>query len=135
MDWLAGSRLHLVDVVLTRGAVLCALLLAGFEPAAMGAYVVIVAIQAVFVHANFAPRARWLERVLVMPRFHHWHHAAHEEAVNVNYAVHLPWLDRWFGTHHLPADAWPERYGLVGETEPDGFLAQLAWPFRRAQAP
>ncbi|MEQ1731221.1 MAG: sterol desaturase family protein [Vicinamibacterales bacterium] len=132
MDWLAGSRLHLVDVVLTRGAVLCALLLMGFEPLAMGAYVGIVAVQAVFVHANFAPRARWLERVIVLPRFHHWHHAAHDEAVNCNFAVHLPWLDRWFGSHHLPRDAWPERYGLIGETGPEGFLAQLAWPFRRA---
>ena len=30
MDWLAGSRLHLIEVVLTRSLVLAALLLAGF---------------------------------------------------------------------------------------------------------
>ncbi len=40
----------------------------------------------------------------------------------------LPILDRLFGTRYLP-ETWPERYG-VGEPQPDGYLRQLAWPFR-----
>jgi lathosterol oxidase len=35
MDWLAGSRLHLVDVIATRGLVLLALLVAGFAQSAL----------------------------------------------------------------------------------------------------
>ena len=44
-------------------------------------------------------------------RYHHWHHAADKEAVDVNFAIHLPFIDRLFGTYHLPKDAWPKRYG------------------------
>jgi sterol desaturase/sphingolipid hydroxylase (fatty acid hydroxylase superfamily) len=45
--------------------------------------------------------------------------------------VHLPWIDRMFGTAHEPG-RWPRAYGLAGETAPKGLAAQLAWPFRRA---
>jgi len=33
-----------------------------------------------------------------VPRFHHWHHGIEEEAIDVNFAIHFPWLDRLFGT-------------------------------------
>lgn len=131
LDWLAGSRLHLVDVVATRALVLLPLAVLGFAPAAIYAYLTLVSVHAVFIHANFAPRARVLERMVVMPRFHHWHHAAEAAAVNRNYAVHLPWLDRIFGTAYEPG-RWPRAYGLVGEEAPAGLLGQLAWPFRRS---
>lgn len=130
MDWIAGSRLHLLDVVVTRGLVLLPLVVMGFDSRAVLAYLVLVSFHAVFIHANFAPRARWLERWLAMPRFHHWHHAIEPEARDRNFAVHLPIIDRWFGTHHLPDDAWPQGYGIPGVTAPDGYFRQLAWPLR-----
>lgn len=131
LDWLAGSRFHVVEVVLVRAMVLVPLTLAGFSRGALAAYLGFVALHAVFIHANFRPTAPWLERLLVMPRFHHWHHAAHEEAVDRNFAVHLPWLDRLFGSYHLPGEAWPERYGLMGVVPPAGYLAQQLAPLRR----
>ncbi|QZH74744.1 MAG: sterol desaturase family protein [Erythrobacter sp.] len=131
MDWLAGSRLHLVDVLVTRGLVLLALVLAGFAQSVVYAYLALVSFHAVFIHANFAPRARWLERWIAMPRFHHWHHAIEPEARDVNFAVHLPMIDRWFGTHHLPSDQWPGGYGIADEKAPAGWLAQFVWPLRR----
>lgn len=127
MDWLAGSRLHVVDAVLTRALVYLVLFLVGFDAGAIGAYLVFVAAQATFVHANVGWRLRWLEPWLVTPRFHHWHHA--DSPIDVNFAVHLPWLDRLFGTFHLPAAAWPERYGLAGGVAPRGFWRQLIAPF------
>jgi len=130
MDWIAGSRLHVVDVVITRGAVLLPLLVIGFDPIAVYAYLALVSFHAVFIHANFAPRAAWLERWIAMPRYHHWHHAIEEEARDRNFAVHLPMIDRWFGTHHLPGDAWPRGYGIGGEPAPEGYIRQLVWPFR-----
>ena len=124
MDWLAGSRLHVVDAVLTRALVFAALMSLGFAPAAIGAYLVFVAAQATFVHANVSWRLHWLEPWLVTPRFHHWHHASSVQ--NVNFAVHLPWLDRLFGSHHLPAHDWPAHYGLAGgQRGPRGFWRQL----------
>lgn len=127
MDWLAGSRLHLIDAVLTRSMVYVPLFLLGFDSSVLAGYVILVAVQATFVHANLGWRLGWLERWLATPRFHHWHHA--EAPIDVNFAVHLPWLDRLFGTHHLPPTAWPDRYGLGdGAAAPRGFWRQLTEP-------
>ncbi|MFN3988702.1 MAG: sterol desaturase family protein [Erythrobacter sp.] len=131
MDWLAGSRLHLVDVIVTRGLVLLALLVAGFTQSAVYAYLALVSFHAVFIHANFAPRCAWLERWIAMPRFHHWHHGVEAEARDVNFAVHLPVIDRWFGTYHMPEGRWPEGYGIAGESAPEGWGRQLVWPLKR----
>lgn len=130
MDWLAGSRLHIVDAVLTRGLIYATLFVLGFAPLAIGAYLLFVAAQATFVHANVGWRLGWLEPLLATPRFHHWHHA--EAPADKNFAVHLPLYDRLFGTFHMPGEAWPTRYGLAsGKPGPRGFWRQLVAPFTR----
>ena len=73
----------------------------GFAPAAIYAYLTFVSLHAVFIHANFAPRAGWLERLLVMPHFHHWHHAALPRTLH-NFSNLAPWTDVLFGTYHCP---------------------------------
>lgn len=130
MDWIAGSRLHLGDVVLTRAFSFVPLFLMGFSEAAMLAYVVLVSFQAVLIHANIRWRSRWLRWLVTTPEYHHWHHSAEAEAVDKNFAVHLPVIDRVFGTAYLP-DHWPRHYGVAGNPVPEGWLAQLAYPFRR----
>ncbi len=130
LDWLAGSRLHLLDAVTTRALVLIPLQLAGFAEPALYAYLVFVSFHAVFIHANVSFSFGPLDAVVVTPRFHHWHHAAAPEARDRNFAVHLPWLDRLFGTWHFPPKAWPARYGIAGDPVPEGYLAQLAYPVR-----
>ena len=129
LDWLAGSRLHLVDIVVTRGLSFVPLYVLGFAAPAVYAYLVFVSFLAVFIHANVRLDWRALDWVLVTPRFHHWHHAA--SPVDKNFAVHLPWLDRIFGTAHLPAGRWPEAYGIEGHPVPEGYWRQLVWPLRR----
>jgi len=89
---------------------------------------VFVSFHAVFIHANVRFRFGLLEQVLATPRAHHWHHAV--APVDVNFAVHLPVLDRAFGTQHLPRDAWPEAYGIGGDRVPEGWWPQLLWPLR-----
>ncbi len=87
--------------------------------------------QAVLIHANVRFRFGWLRHVLATPEFHHWHHAAEPEAVDRNFAVHLPVLDRIFGTAHMPG-RWPREYGIAGNPVPEGWGAQLVYPFRPA---
>lgn len=130
LDWLAGSRLHVVDAVTTRALVLVPLQLLGFAEPALYAYLVFVSFHAVFIHANVRFSMGVLESLLVTPRFHHWHHAAAHEARDRNFAVHLPWLDRLFGTTHFPPKQWPDRYGILGDPVPEGYLGQLTYPFR-----
>jgi lathosterol oxidase len=129
MDWLAGSRLHVVDVLVTRGLVLVPLFLLGFAQPAFYAYVVFVGFHAVFIHANVRFRFGWLDYVITTPRGHHWHHAV--QPADKNFAVHLPLLDRVFGTQHLPGDEWPPEYGISGPRVPEGWWAQQSSPFRR----
>ncbi len=131
MDWLAGSRLHLVDVAITRGLTYIPIYVLGFAAAPLFAYIGFVSIQATFIHANVRFRFGPLRWLLATPQFHHWHHGAEAEAVDKNFAVHLPLLDWLFGTFHLPGDRWPAAYGLAdGEAVPRGWLRQFALPFR-----
>jgi sterol desaturase/sphingolipid hydroxylase (fatty acid hydroxylase superfamily) len=133
MDWLAGSRLHVVDVVLTRGLTFVPLFLLGFDTGPLYAYLTFVSLHAVFIHANVSWRfPRVVEELIVTPRFHHWHHAAEAAAVDKNFAVHLPWLDRLFGSYYCPPGAWPTEYGIENSRVPEGYLAQLAYPATKA---
>lgn len=132
MDWLAGSRLHVVDVVLTRGITFVPLFVLGFDQGPLMAYLVFVSLHAVFIHANVSwAFPRWVEALVVTPRFHHWHHAREVEAHDTNFAVHFPWIDRLFGTYYAPPGQWPTGYGLDAAHVPDGFAAQLMHPFQR----
>jgi len=130
MDWLAGSRVHLVEVILTRSAVLLPLVLVGFSPDAVNAYVVLVGLQAVLAHANLNVNFGWFEYLMVTPRYHHWHHARHPDYMDVNYAIHLPLVDMLMGTFRRPPPgSWPEEYGVMKlETVPRGIVAQTVMP-------
>ncbi len=132
LDWLAGSRVHLVETVLTRSIVLLPLMVLGFSTPAVNAYVILVGLQAVVAHANIGVRFGWLEYVLVLPRYHHWHHARHVDYWDRNYAIHLPLVDMLMGSFKLPRDgSWPEEYGVLRlETVPQGIVAQHLMPFR-----
>lgn len=133
MDWLAGSRLHLVEVLITRSLVLAALLMAGFSRGVIDAYVVIVGFHAVLNHANVnlpSRRLGFLRHLIVTPSYHHWHHACEPAALGRNYAAHLPFIDRLFGTQLLGTPPWPARYGVLEDDVPEGFWAQTLHPFR-----
>ncbi len=90
-----------------------------------------VAFHATFSHTDFRPRTRWIEPYFVTCRYHHWHHAADPDAIDVNFAIHFPIIDKLFGTYYLPKDAWPEKYGLIDSSMPPGFFRQFVFPFKR----
>lgn len=129
MDWLAGSRLHLVEIALDRALVMIPLYLLGPSKAALDAYVVFAALQAVFIHANVSVAFGPLKYLIATPQFHHWHHSSDKPAIDTNYAVHLPVLDKLFGTFHMPGLHWPAQYGTVTRL-PRTFVAQWLYPFR-----
>jgi sterol desaturase/sphingolipid hydroxylase (fatty acid hydroxylase superfamily) len=134
MDWLAGGRMHFVEIVLLRGVTSLPLLTLGFLPSVTQAYVGLVYVWASLVHANVGGDFDRLGKWLVVPRFHHWHHAIDAEGVDKNFAIHFPLFDRLFGTHYLPDGKWPSGYG-VPEKVPNGYLAQFRYPFvRKASA-
>ncbi len=135
MDWLAGSRQHMLELIFTRVCVLAPLYILGFSEAAMNGYILIVGFQAVFNHANVHLPWGPLKYVLVTPNFHHWHHASDDEAIDKNYAAHYAFIDYLFGTAVKSKNQFPEQYGVVGDYMPDGFVQQQLFPFRRAKKP
>jgi len=132
MDWLAGSRLHFADIAVTRAVSYLPIFLLGFGEGPLFAYIVFVSFHATFIHTNFRFDFGPLKWLFVVPRFHHWHHTSDLTFADKNFAVHLPFLDRLFGTYFLPRDEWPKAYGVDdAEVPPSGFFAQLAYPFGR----
>jgi len=129
MDWLAGSRQHILELIITRTLVLAPIYVLGFSKEVIDAYIIIVGFQAVFNHANVSVRLGPLRYVIVTPNFHHWHHSQDDEAIDRNYAAHFAFLDYFFGTAVKSDRAWPERYGVTGDYVPNGFFKQLAFPF------
>lgn len=129
MDWLAGSRQHILEVIITRTMVLAPIFVLGFSKEVIDTYIVIVGFQAVFNHANVSVRLGPLRYVIVTPNFHHWHHSQDDEAIDKNYAAHYAFLDHLFGTAVQAERAWPKQYGVVGDYMPNGFWRQLLFPF------
>ena len=129
MDWMAGSRQHILELIITRTLVLAPIFVLGFSKEVIDAYIVVVGFQAVFNHANVSVRLGPLRYVIVTPNFHHWHHSQDDEAIDKNYAAHFAFIDHFFGTAVQSDRAWPAHYGVVGDYVPDGFWKQLAFPF------
>jgi len=129
MDWLAGSRQHILEVLITRTLVLAPIFVLGFSKDVIDAYIVIVGFQAVFNRANVTVPLGPLRYVIVTPNFHHWHHSQDQEALDKNYAAHFAFLDHLFGTAVQSDRKWPAEYGVLGDYVPKGFWRQMLFPF------
>ena len=131
MDWIAGARMHFLEIIVLRGLTAIPMFTLRFDPAAIQVYLLIVYFYSAFIHANIGWNLKAAERLLATPRFHHWHHGEEREAIDVNFAIHFPLFDRLFGTYHMPDGRWPKAYGIDGHPVPLGYWKQFLYPFRR----
>lgn len=131
MDWIAGARMHFLEIIVLRAATATPAFVLGFSESALQTYLLIVYVYSTFVHANLSWKLGFVERFLVTPRFHHWHHGIEKEAIDVNFAIHFPLYDRMFGTYHMPDERWPSGYGVGGHPVPVGYWKQFFYPFKR----
>lgn len=129
MDWLAGSRQHLFELLLTRISILGAIYVCGFSKSVIDAYIIIIGFQAVFNHANVSLPWGPLKYIFVTPDFHHWHHSSDLDALDRNYAANFAFLDYLFGTAVKSERRFPEKYGVLGDYVPKGFIRQQMFPF------
>jgi len=132
LDWLSSVRLHPVNDWLTRWVQASSLVLLGFSPLAVAAYVPFLTFYAIFLHANVSWGFGPLGKVIASPRFHRWHHTSEDEGLDKNFAGLFPFFDILFGTYYMPKDRLPQRFGIRDDDVPEGFLGQLAYPFRAA---
>jgi lathosterol oxidase len=131
MDWLAGSRLHLVDILFVRLPVYTMVMYLGLAPEAVIGYILFMAFHTVFIHANVGISFGWLAYIIATPQYHHWHHNDQPETYNKNFAVHFPVIDMLFGTFYLPKGRWPEQYGVSDLPYSNSYWSQLIGPFKK----
>ncbi len=140
VDFLVNTRAHPVDMVFGRFCSLVPIYVLGLSgpvgPAGSSVAILVSLIGTVwgfFIHANLRWRFGPLEWLVSTPAFHHWHHTK-TGPLNKNYSSTLPWLDRIFGTHHLPRTAWPTAYGIKARI-PGTLTEQLVYPLQRRVRP
>lgn len=135
LDWTATARFHPVNNLLEFAVADIAVLLMGFSPEALFALVPFNTIYSALVHANLNWTFGPLRYVLASPVFHRWHHTTEEAGLNKNFASTFPVLDVLFGSFYMPAGQLPEKFGNGEPDFPEGFWAQLVYPFRMGQRP
>jgi sterol desaturase/sphingolipid hydroxylase (fatty acid hydroxylase superfamily) len=133
MDWMAGSRLHFLEPLVTRTLVLIPAFILGIAKEPLALYIVFAGFQAGLIHANIGWDLGPLKYVLCSPRYHHWHHSSDDEAIDKNYVAHLPVIDWLFGTFYMPKErtVWPRKYGTIGIPLPKGIVRQFCYPFQQ----
>ncbi len=130
LSWLSSVRVHPVNEIASNAVHALVLVALGFRVDVLAAVVPFFTLYAILLHANVPWSFGPLRYVIASPTFHRWHHTAQEEGLDRNFAGLFPVWDLMFGTFHMPRGRVPTRFGVIGEAVPEGFWAQLAWPFR-----
>lgn len=101
-DVTTGARFHPVEILLSLGIKLVAVISLGAPAVAVLIFEVLLNATSMFNHSNLAlPRGldRLLRLVLVTPDMHRVHHSWHRDETDSNFGFSLPWWDRLFGTY------------------------------------
>jgi sterol desaturase/sphingolipid hydroxylase (fatty acid hydroxylase superfamily) len=133
VDWLSSVRVHPLNDAIGNTIVAAPLLLLGFSPATLGAYLPFLTLYAIMLHANVGWDFGKVRYIFASPAYHRWHHSSEPEAINKNFSGLFPFVDWLFGTLYFPRERQPVNFGVVGERVPDGFLGQLTFPFRSSR--
>ena len=107
LDVTSGFRFHPVEIVLSLGLKIAAIVLLGVPPLAVLVFEIVLNGMALYNHSNVRLPER-IERVLrwfvVTPEMHIIHHSTVQRETDSNYGFNLALWDRLFGTYsHRPA--------------------------------
>lgn len=110
-DASTGVRFHTLEVLLSLGLKLAAVVALGAPALAVLIFEVLLNATSVFNHGNVRLPAR-LDRVLrlalVTPDMHRVHHSVITRETNSNFGFNLPWWDYLFGTYRAQPAAGHE---------------------------
>lgn len=124
VDWLAGSRSHVMEIVINQTIEFAPIILLGANPVVVPIKAFIDAIYGMFIHSNIDLKMGKLKYVLNSPEMHLWHHANHREVFFSNFATKLSLWDWLFGTAYQPGFK-PAEYGLYYDYPKDYFVQHL----------
>lgn len=102
LDVTSGARFHPIEIVLSMGIKMVAVVALGPPAVAVIVFEVVLNATAMFNHSNVSMPAsveRVLRWVVVTPDMHRVHHSVLARETNSNFGFNLPWWDRLFGTY------------------------------------
>jgi sterol desaturase/sphingolipid hydroxylase (fatty acid hydroxylase superfamily) len=101
-DATTGLRFHTIEILLSMGIKMAAVVLLGAPVAGVLIFEVMLNATSMFNHGNVRLPAR-LDRALrlfvVTPEMHRVHHSVHADETNSNFGFNLPWWDFLCGTY------------------------------------
>jgi len=138
LDTTTALRFHPLEILLSMGIKMAAVVLLGPPVAAVVAFEIALNSGALFNHGNLA-LPRWLDRILrwvvVTPDMHSIHHSAWPPETDSNFGFFLSFWDRLFGTYRdrPRADYTSIQIGLeeVPAVQALGLLDTLRLPWTR----
>jgi sterol desaturase/sphingolipid hydroxylase (fatty acid hydroxylase superfamily) len=112
MYWLMGARASVLQQVLVNSPFFLAQGLLAIAPwwTSLAIYLK-NALQNYWMHINVHWGSRWLEWIVVTPRYHHIHHSNDPAYYGANVAAIFPIWDRLFGTYIDPEKV-PRQHGF-----------------------
>lgn len=131
VNWLSTARFHPVESLIE--ATLDILLFLSLSPERDAIIIAstIMGFNDFFVHSDCAIRYGPLNKLLVSPVYHRWHHSTDQAALNKNFAAMFSFLDVLGGTYYMPHDRLPEKTGVSDKLKvPETFWGQILYPFR-----
>jgi len=130
VDWLAGSRSHIVEIIINQTIEFAPIILLGANPVVVPIKALIDAVWGMYIHANIDVKSGKLQYVINGPEMHLWHHADHEEVYFANFSTKFAFWDWLFGTAYLPQNRKPERWGLPYAFPKDYFAQHVFSAYR-----
>jgi sterol desaturase/sphingolipid hydroxylase (fatty acid hydroxylase superfamily) len=133
--WSSTGRVHPLNDLLNYMSATVPCLVLGFPLADLMWIAPALSIYGIAAHTDWSLKFGPLRHLLVSPTFHRWHHTHSHEGGNKNFANLFSFWDHLFGTYYFPQDRMPETFGVDDDSVPQGYLAQLAYPFVGAGEP
>jgi sterol desaturase/sphingolipid hydroxylase (fatty acid hydroxylase superfamily) len=129
-DTTTGVRFHTLEILLSMGIKMAAVVLLGAPALAVVLFEVLLNATSMFNHGNvWLPR--WLDRVLrlvvVTPEMHRVHHSINPRETNSNFGFNLPWWDFLFGTYRAQPAGGHEGMTIGLAQFRDVWVERLHW--------
>jgi sterol desaturase/sphingolipid hydroxylase (fatty acid hydroxylase superfamily) len=131
VDWLAGTRSHMFEILINQTIEAAPMVLLGAAPVVPVIKGMISAVWGMYIHSNIDVRSGPLQLAINGPEAHRWHHAVDLEPPGMNFSTKLAVWDHLFGTFYLPRERRPTGYGLTYVDFPKSWLRQNLFAFRR----
>jgi sterol desaturase/sphingolipid hydroxylase (fatty acid hydroxylase superfamily) len=129
-DVSTGVRFHTIEILLSMGIKMGAVVLLGAPALGVLAFEVILNATSMFSHGNVRLPA-WVDRVLrwflVTPEMHRVHHSVLPAETNSNFGFNLPWWDYLFGTYRSQPAQCHEEMTIGLSQFRDEWVDRLPW--------